>query len=78
MNFIFEWQHSILGTSAVLFSPRENKVHTSSRRVMFFLLYRQKEHGRTRNAMTMILYTAREIQREKKSTTPHLLIILTY
>ena len=45
---------------------------------MFFLLYRQKEHGRTRNLMTMILYTAREIQREKKSTTPHLLIILTY
>ena len=27
MNFIFEWQHSILGTSAVLFLPRENKVH---------------------------------------------------
>ena len=42
---------------------------------MFFLLYRQKEHGRTRNLMAMILYTAREIQREKKSTTPHLLIM---
>ena len=31
MNFIFEWQNNILRTSA------------ASRRVMFFLLYRQKD-----------------------------------
>ena len=33
MNFIFEWQNNILRTSEI----------SSSRRVMFFLLYRQKD-----------------------------------
>ena len=33
MNFIFEWQNNILRTSEI----------SSNRRVMFFLLYRQKD-----------------------------------
>ena len=35
MNFIFEWQNNILRTKITFIS--------SSRRVMFFLLYRQKD-----------------------------------
>ena len=46
MNFICEWENNILRTSAaskILFLPRENKFISSSRRVMFFLLYRLKD-----------------------------------
>ena len=48
MNFIFEGQNNIFDeraqrVSKVLFLPRENKFISSSRCVMFFLLYRQKD-----------------------------------
>ena len=49
MNFIFEWQGKTIfyeraqRVSKILFLPRENKIHIFSRRVMFFLLYRQKD-----------------------------------
>ena len=47
MNFIFEWQNNILRTSAateqnIVFATR-TKIHIFTRRVMFFLLYRQKD-----------------------------------
>ena len=48
MNFIFEWQNNILRTSAesgvkYCFCPEKIKFISSSRRVTFFLLYRQKD-----------------------------------
>ena len=52
MNFIFEWQNNILRTS-----HEKIKFISSSRRVMFFLLYRQKDinkiiEGNYRNYVT--------------------------
>ena len=41
MNFIFEWQNNILQRAH--FCHEKIKFISSSRRVMFFLLYRQKE-----------------------------------
>ena len=41
MNFIFEWQNNILQRAH--FCHEKIKFISSNRRVMFFLLYRQKE-----------------------------------
>ena len=44
MNFIFEWLYDrAQRVSKILFLPRENKIHISSRLVMFFLLHRLKD-----------------------------------
>ena len=43
MNFIFEWQNNILRTSCACFYHEKTKVISSSRRVMFFSSYRQKD-----------------------------------
>ena len=43
MNFIFEWRNNIVNIVKCCFCHEKIKFTSSSRRVMFFLLYRQKD-----------------------------------